>query len=392
VYNEMKGAYSSPDELGGMQLNRILFGGTAYGCDSGGDPISIPSLTYEQFKATHKKHYHPSNSKIFLDGKIDLDKILPLLDSHLKAFDRGEAVSLAGRSTKKIHPTSTISYEISENEDTKGKARVLYGYVCSDFSDNEAQLTASVLCDILAGSNASPLKKALLDRGLAKDVAMYLVRSRENTLVIELRDVDEERFDEIDSVISEVISSVAQDGIEKSKIISTLNSIEFRLRERDYGTLPTGIVFAMSVYGVWMQGVKPEEALLIDDAIKAIRDKADSDHFEKALLSMTLDNHHRAKLIMLPDKALGERNAADERKRLSDILASMSVDELRKIKEEESALRDWQQAEPSNEALESLPKLSLSDIPEKSTRPSAIISEFSGAESIAITFPSNDAV
>ncbi len=392
VYNEMKGAYSSPDELGGQQLNRILFDGTAYGCDSGGDPIAIPSLTYEQFKATHEKHYHPSNSKIFLDGKIDLDKILPLLDSHLKAFDKQEPVSLDGRSIPKIHQTSTISYEISENEDTKGKARVLYGYVFSDFSDNEAHLTASVLCDILAGSNASPLKKALLDRGLAKDVAMYLVRSRENTIVIELRDVDEERFDEIDSVINEVISSTAHDGIDKSKIISTLNSIEFRLREKDYGTLPTGIVFAMSVYGVWMHGANPEEALLVDGVTKSIREKIDSNHFEKSLLSMTLDNPQRAKLIMLPDKTLGERNAVDERKRLSDILASMSEEEIKHIIEEEKELRSWQQAEPSDEALDSLPKLTLSDIPEKSDRPTAIVSECNGVKILRCPVKTNGIV
>lgn len=378
VYNEMKGAYSSPDELGGQALNRILFGGTAYGCDSGGDPVSIPSLTYEQFKATHEKHYHPSNSKIFLDGKIDLDKLLPLLDSHLNSYDKREPISLKGKSIAKIHPTNTIKYEISENEDEKGKARVLYGYVCSDCLDNEGHLTLSVLCDILCGSNASPLKKAILDGGLAKDVSMYVVKSRENTLVIELRDVDESRFDEIDDVIEKTISSTVKNGIEKDEIISNLNSIEFRLRERDYGALPTGIVFAMSVYGVWMHGAAPEEALLLDDVIASVREKIDSDHFEKALYDATIGNTHRAKLIMLPDKTLDERNAADERARLDAALKSMSEDDLYRIKDEENALRLWQQAEPTDEALDSLPKLSLSDIPEKSDRPTARVSEHNG--------------
>ena len=375
VYNEMKGAYSSPDELGGMELNRILFGGTAYGCDSGGYPTSIPSLTYEQFKATHEKHYHPSNSKIFLDGKIDLDKLLPLLDSHLNSYNRREPISLKGKSTPKIHPPHTIKYEISENEDEKGKARVLYGYVCSSCLDNEAQITLDILCDILCGSNASPLKKAILDLGLAKDVAMYLVKSRENTLVIELRDVDEGRFDEIDRVIEETIRATVKNGIEKDKIKAKLNSIEFRHREMDFGALPTGIVFAMSVYGIWMHGGDPEKALLINDVISSVKDKIDIDHFEKALYDSTIGNNHKAKLIMLPDKTLGERNSADECAQLDAALKAMSEEELRRIKKEEKDLRMWQQTEPTDEELDSLPKLSLSDIPKKSSRPSARVTE-----------------
>ena len=392
VYNEMKGAYSSPDELGGQALNRILFGGTSYGCDSGGDPISIPSLTYEQFKATHEKHYHPSNSKIFLDGKINLDKLLPLLDSHLNSYNRREPISLKGKSTPKIHSTHTIKYEISENEDEKGKARVLYGYVCSSCLDNETQITLDILCDILCGSNASPLKKAILDLGLAKDVAMYLVKSRENTLVIELKDVDEARLDEIDIVIEETIKATVKNKIEKDKIKAKLNSIEFRHREMDFGAMPTGIIFAMSVYGIWMHGDKPENALLINEVISSIKDKIDSDHFENILFDCTIGNCHKAKLIMLPDKTLSERNAADERARLDAALKAMSKEELCRIKEEECALRMWQQNEPTDEELDSLPKLSLSDIPEKSSRPSALISEQSGVTTLTCPIKTNGIV
>ena len=369
VYNEMKGVYSSPDELGGECLNRILFAGTPYSYDSGGKPAAIPNLSYEQFKATHQKYYHPSGARIFLDGRMDLDRILPLLDSHLCHFEKREPISLAGKSVPKISDTVTINYEISENEEEKGKARVLYGYVFADYADKEAHIVASILCDILCGSNASPMRKALLDRGLAKDVAMYSIKSREQTLVIEIRDADEERLDEIDRVISDVISSAVEEGIEKSRITSTLNSIEFRLRERDYGALPTGIVFAISLYGAWVYDKNPEDALLLNETVAAIREKIDSDHFEKALYNMTLNNPHRAKVVMLPDKTLGERSAKEERDRLDSILASMSESELQKIKADEEALRLWQQTEPTDEALDSLPKLSLADIPEKSNRP-----------------------
>ena len=232
-----------------------------------------------------------------------------------------------------------------------------------------------MLADILCGSNASPLKKALLDKGLAKDAAMYSIKSREQTIVIEIRDADEARLNEIDDLVEETIRSLADGGIDRKMINSTLNSIEFRLRERDFGTLPTGIAYAMSMYGVWMYGGKPEWALLHNDTIKAVRNKANGRYFEDALLKMTVDNPHRAKVIMLPDKTLGERNAREESERLAKLLASMSDDELSKIKSEEKALRKWQQAEPSEEDLSSLPSLTISDIPTKVSRPTADVSE-----------------
>lgn len=371
VYNEMKGAYSSPDELGGIALNRALYSGTPYCRDSGGDPAHIPSLTYEDFKATHEKYYHPSGAKIILDGKMDIEAVLSLLDSHLSNYEKRESVSLAGKSEAKIAPDTRISYEISENEDEKGKARALYGYVFADFSDSEAHLTMSVLADILCGSNASPLKKALLDRGLAKDAAMYSIKSREHTVVIEVRDADEKRLDEIDEVVNEVILSLSRDGIDKKMISSTLNSIEFRLRERDFGTLPTGIAFALSIYGVWMYGGMPEDALLLNDTVASVRGKIDGSYFEDTLLNMTVNNPHRATVIMLPDKTLAEKNAREESERLASILASLSNSELERIKREESELRIWQQAEPTEEAMTSLPTLSIDDIPKKISRPTA---------------------
>ena len=389
VYNEMKGAYSSPDELAAEALNQALFSGSAYCYESGGNPTEIPNLTYEKFKETHAKYYHPSNARIFLDGKIDLDKILPLINSHLCDYDKSEKLNLSGRSEPRIAPTVEIKYEISESEDEHGKARVLYGFVFSDYSDQEAHLVSSILCDILCGSNASPLKKALLDRGLAKDVAMYSVKSRETTLVIEIRDADEERLDEIDGVVNDIITSTSRTGIEKNKILSSLNSIEFRLRERDYGTLPTGIVFAITMYGSWMYSNTPEDGLLLNDTVESVRERIDSDYFEKALLEMTVKNDHRAKIIMLPDKTLGERTAKEEADKLNTLRAAMSKEDLKKICDEEEALRLWQQTEPGEEELASLPKLSLSDIPEKSNRPTAYVSEHAGVKVLSCPVQTN---
>ena len=388
VYNEMKGAYSSADELGIAKLQQLLFSDCHYCHDSGGNPEYIPSLTYDYFKAAHQKYYHPSGAKIILDGKMDLTKVLSLLDSHLCGYDRQERVSLEGKSMAKIAPKEYIKYEISENESEQGKARVLYGFVYSDFANKEAHLTASILCDLLCGSNASPLKKTLLDKGLAKDAAMYAMKSREQTVVLEIRDADETRLEEIDETVKSVITELCEKGIDKEKLTSTLNSIEFKLRERDFGTLPTGIAFAMSIYGSWIYDGAPEDALTFEECVKSVRSKIETSHFDLELMKMTLDNPHRATLVMLPDKTLGLKTAEAERKRLAKILEDMPEDELERIKSEDALLKEWQQSDESHMA-ECLPSLLLSDIPGKSDRPKMIPSTLNGVEIFNNTVKAN---
>lgn len=367
VYNEMKGAYSSPDELGGVALNRALFGDTPYGKDSGGNPENIPDLSYEEFTQTYKEHYHPSRAKIILDGQMDLSKILPIINEHLSAYEKRY---IPPTDYKTIIPTpeTHVKYEISDTDDEHGKARVIHGYVYADYSDKQTQLVAAVLCDILCGSNASPLKRALLESGLAKDAAMYTLKSREHTLVIEIRDADETRLDEIDKTIKEVISSLVR-GIDKEKLNATLNSIEFRIRERDFGTLPSGIAFAMSIFGNWMYGANPESSLSTDE-LAHVRKMVDDGGFEKKLADITLNNPRHAKVIMLPDKTLSATIAAKEREHLDKVLKSMTEEELSAIINGQNRLREWQQSEESEEAILSLPTLSLSDIPTKVNRPS----------------------
>ncbi|MBO7197164.1 MAG: insulinase family protein [Clostridia bacterium] len=389
VYNEMKGAYSSPDELGSCRLRQLLFPGTPYCKDSGGNPSAIPDLTYEQFKAAHAKYYHPSCAKIILDGRIDLDKVLPVIDSHLSGFNKRDHAISDVKSQAGGETAATIKYEISENESESGRVRALYGYVFADYSDREAALTAAILSDILCGSNASPLKKALLECGLAKNVEMYASKSRDQMLTIEIRDTDEENLDKIDEVINTVIRDLATNGINKKNIISSLNSIEFRLRERDYGTLPTGIVLSMSLYGDWMYDNQPEKALLLDDVFASIREKIDSDYFERELMRMTLDNQRKAKVIMLPDKTLAQRSAEEERVKLDSILSGMSDDEKQRIIADEEALRLWQSKEPSEDEINSLPTLSLGDIPATSARPFASDEKICGVKVIRCPVKTN---
>ena len=365
VYNEMKGAYSSPDEVGAMALSRALYPDSIYRHDSGGNPDAIPDLTYEKFKATHQKHYHPTNSKIVIDGKVELESVLSLINSHISAFDRGERVAMPQKSEPTIAPTEYVRYEISETEDEDGRARVLFGYVYSDFADKEAHLTATILADLLCGSNASPLKKALIDKGLCKDAIIYTNKSLEQTVTLEIRDTDSEKLGEIESTVNEVILELAAKGIDKNRLTSIINNMEFKLRERDFGTLPSGIAYALSVFGTWIYGALPENALNATIALNAIKKKIDSDYFEKSLLDMTVNNPHRATVVMIPDKSLAKELVKKERDELAKVRASLTDEELLNIKNAERELRSWQESEESEENLECLPKLEISDIPKE---------------------------
>ncbi len=392
VYNEMKGAYSSPDELGASCLNKALYNGTSYGYDSGGDPTHITELTYEGFKAAHEKYYHPSSARIILDGRMNIDRLLSLLDSHLAEFEKREPSADSKDNPLTPTPLTEIKYEISDAEDEKGRARILYGFAYADSLDKEAGLVASVLSDILCGSNASPLKKALLDGGLAKDAMMYSSNEGKQTLIIEIRDADETKLFEIDELVKTVIGSIVSEGIDKEKIKASLNSIEFRLRERDYGALPAGIVFALSMLGDWLKGAAPENALLLDSVVNNVRNKIDGDCFEKTLSAITLENAFKSKVIMLPDKTLAERKAKEESENLSKILSDLSEEELEKIIEDERRLREWQQTEPTEELLRCIPTLSLDDVPKKINRPQASISRLNGAKILKCPVKTNGIV
>lgn len=392
VYNEMKGAYSSPDELSAMALNKAIFGNEIYRYDSGGNPDFIPELSYEQFKATYEKYYHPSSAHIVLDGQMDLSKILPLIDSHLSKFDKKEPTVLPKSCTAAISPDTTISYEISENESVEGKTRVTYGFIYDDKDNKESHLCAGILADILCGSNASPLKKALLDRGLCKDAVIYSHKTSSLMVVMEIRDTDPEKIPLIDETIREVVSDLVTKGIDKNRLTSTLNSMEFRLREQDFGTLPSGIAYTTTVYSSWIYGDAPESGLIINPKLKYIREMIETDYFEQSLKKIFLECDHRARVIMLPDKDLGRKNSEKEEARLKGILESLSQEQLEEIINADQQLKEWQQTEESDEAMASIPSLTLDDIPKKASRPEYTIEEKNGVKIVKCSTKTNGIV
>ena len=358
VYNEMHGAYSSPDELGAAALRASLFEGSIYAEDSGGAPNEIPSLTYEDFVTAHKTYYHPSNSFIFLDGKMNLQKILYLIGSYLNEYEKTDIKIEYPLHAPRISPAVTVEYEAADDMG----ARLLFGYVYSSFEHAAEDLALTVLSSALTGSNECELRKRMLDSGLCEDISMSVSRVRQDQITIELLGVKEENISAAEVALNKIISDIASEGIDKERLTATLNNTEFKLREKDFGGLPRGVAFALSAYSSWIYGKSPAEPLRYESAIDEVRSFIKSGEFERILTKSTVNNTHKAKVIMLPRKEAGEaaRLAREEKLRLAK--KALSESDIEKIKAEQAALKTWQNTPDTAENLNTIPALSLSDI------------------------------
>ncbi len=369
VFNEMKGAYSSADEVMMEKMSSLLYKDSTYGKDSGGNPVSIPDLTYEQFVASHAKYYHPSNARIVLDGSVDLDKTLALLDSFLSEYEYLDVDSDIPMVPPMGHTECTMEYEISPSDSPEGKARVCLGFAASDFSERKRIFAINVINDAIAGSNEAPFKKAMLESGICEDVNFIPYDGiQQNSLLIEIKNVKRERLEEAKALALKTIADIVKEGIDKKLLVATFNSLEFRVREQDMATFPAGIAYAISAMDTWLYGGDPKDGLAFEEDIEYLRGKLDTDYYEKLLSSIVLESKHSATLYMLPSSALGEKKVKEEKEKLARAKAAMSEQEIKNVIETTAKIEAWQQLSDTPEALATLPKLEISDIestPEK---------------------------
>ena len=366
VYNEMKGAFASPDSVMVAEMNALLFPDSCYGFESGGHPDHIPELTYENYLASHARFYHPSNSYIFLDGQIDPDAVLEKLNGFLAPYDPIDpdadipmqgAVSPAER---------TCEYEIGPDEDETNKAILAEGWVFGRFDDTEKSMAASVLSRFLCGSNEAPLTKALLDAGLAEDVSFETddgIGQLYTLLVV--RNADPARKDEIWDLADSTLRDLAGGGLDKKRLHSILDRLEFTTREKDFGGMPRGLIYAIASLESWLYGGDPAQNLCYDALFAALREKIDTGWFDGFLRQAFLDNPHRARLVMLPSRTLGAEKQAAEAARLAKVKTGWDSAQIEKVMEDFAVLRDRQSQADTPEQLSCLPALRLADIPEQ---------------------------
>jgi hypothetical protein len=365
VFNEMKGNYSSPDSMIGRASQWVLFPDNAYGVDSGGDPKVIPSLTYATFKKFHETYYHPSNAMIWWYGDDDPDKRLAYLDSWLREFDAKPIDARVKLQPRFTEPRSKILYYDVATGEESAKSQISVNWMIGESGDVENDMAWQILSYILLSTQASPLRKALIDSGLGEDVTGgFEDELRQTTFGVGMKGVAGEKLDQVEQVILNTLSKLADDGIEAEMIEAAMNTIEFRMREMNTGRFPRGLALWLSSLSTWLHGGDPLQPLRYEAPLNAIKTKLKNGQklFENLIGRDLLNNPHRVKVTLLPDPSLREREDAAERAKLDAAAASMSQSELDAVLEDTHKLREMQETPDSAEALAKMPTLTLADI------------------------------
>ena len=392
VLNEMRGDYSSPESVADRHIREMLFSGTPYAYDSGGDPSEITSLTFEDFCLAHKTYYHPSNATFFLDGSLDIGEMLSLIDGYISGYER---ISLDGEeyafpSAKRKIEEREVEYEISDSESPENKGRIALAHLTFRFDEREKIFGAAMLASALLSSNESEIKKEILNSGLCEDLQINIGEGiYENYFEVDFINVKDGREEELEALFYNTVKKVAERGIDEGQLTAAINSLEFSLRERDYGTLPLGIVYAMNLMESYLYSDDALSGLTFESEIEFLREKVGTAFFEDLLLEIFINNDSRVRLLMRPSAELGERQRASEKERLEKIGKALTDAEREKIKKQNEELLLWQTSEDSEEAKRSIPRLRVSDIPGTVKSIPTSLTSFGASDLISIPIATN---
>ncbi|NLC25449.1 MAG: hypothetical protein GX777_02350 [Fastidiosipila sp.] len=376
VFNEMKGAASTLNRKAHTELDKLLFPESCYRFDSGGDPDYITDLTYDDFKKAHSKYYHPSNAYFFLDGDLPLEQLLEKLDreylSHYMRKDHNFDLPFQ----KPRSGEATHYYEIGEDEDLQNKCRLsLAGIICS-WEEIEKQYAVKILCDALAGTNESPLKKIILDKGLAQDFEMYLSDGIAQPWIgLEAQNTSEEKFDEIKETIFSTLTDIADRGINKADLLASLNQLYFQELDPDE---PRGVILAITAMHSWLYGGDPELYFSPAQQFEALREKIDSSYYEDLLREVLLENNNLVELQSLPSQTYGTEREAREAEKLAYEKSLWSENEKKSLIDAQQELQVWQQSADSKEDLATVPSLTLDDLAEEPEYLQTTVAEMDG--------------
>ncbi len=364
VFNEMKGAFSSPDGVRSRVLMHSLFPDTCYGNESGGDPVSIPTLTYQQFCDSHRKYYNPSNSYIFLDGDMEIESILGIIDDEYLSHYTSDGDKIVIDLQQPVEAETVVQeYEVAPDDSGKGKAQIAYGYVIGMFNNYLKNAAFSLLSSVLCGSNESPLKKVILNNGLGEDIYFSVEDGIYQPFVeIDVINTDLEKEEAVNSAIYDELKRIIREGVDKDELRATLNKQEFKARERDFGGAPKGLAFALTALDSWLYGGDPLNSIVTDKLFSELRANIDTSFYEDLLEEFIINSKHHAKVLLQPSNTLGQKKADDERTRLAQIKAAWTEQETADIIEMNRQLAIWQATEDTPEQQATLPQLHLEDL------------------------------
>lgn len=392
VLNEMRGDYSSADTVSYRLMNEMLYPSSCYRYDSGGDPAEIVKLTYENFKAAHAKYYHPTNSYVFLDGTVKLDEILPLIASYLNRYEReevsGECFDIPTEKRSSEPCKRSTVYEISPGESAENKARMSLGFPSSSFAERRRNYAIGILYDALFTTNESAIKKAIVSSGLCEDILVSIRDSiLAHSVTVDFLNIKDGCEEELRRLFFDTVAEIYRSGIDREQLAASINSFEFKMREKDYGNFPLGLVYAMISLESYLYSDDPVLNFSFEEDFPALRAELDGSYFEELLYEVFCEDNCKAILYMKPSATLGQERAEEERAALEKIRESLSEEELSEIKRVSEALEGWQSEPDAPEAMATIPKLTLEDIPPEVRRIPETVEKRDGATVIKHEIP-----
>ena len=366
VYNEMKGAFSSPDGVLDRVILNSLFPDTSYANESGGDPEAIPELTYEQFLDFHRKYYHPSNSYIYLYGDMDMEEKLRWLDEkYLSDFDNIELDS----SIRFQQPFDRMrevvqTYSIASEESEEDNTYLSYNKVIGTSLDEKLYLAFQILDYALLSAPGAPLKKALLDAGIGKDISgSYDNGVYQPIFSVISRNANLDQKEEFIRVIEGTLREIAEQGIDKKALRAGINYYEFRFREADFGSYPRGLMYGLQMFDSWLyDDEKPFIHMQALPTFEFLKENVETGYFEELIQKYLLDNTHGSIVIIRPEKGRTARMDRELAERLKEYKESLSEEEVKELVKATKELEAYQEEESSQEQLEKIPVLSRADI------------------------------
>ena len=366
VYNEMKGAFSSPDDVLSRQIMTSLFPDTTYANVSGGDPLHIPELTYEEYLDFHRRYYHPCNSYIYLYGDMDVAEKLAWMDeeylSKYEAIELDSEIKLQKPFEKPVEVTH--KYSISSTESEENNTYLSYNTVVETGLDEKLYLAFDILDYALVSAPGAPLKQALIDAGIGSEITGgYDSGTLQPTFSIIAKNTNPEEKEHFLTVIRETLEGLVKNGLNKKSLLAGINSSEFRYREADFGHFPKGLLYGIQCLDSWLyDDMRPFLHLEALDTYRFLKEQVNTDYFEQLIQKYLLDNKHASVVIIEPEKGLNAKNEAVLEKKLAEYKAGLSEEEIKKLVENTRHLKEYQETPSLKEDLEKIPMLARSDM------------------------------
>lgn len=372
VYNEMKGAFSSPDDVLYREIMNSLYPDTSYGVESGGDPDVIPELTYEEFLAFHQKYYHPSNSYIYLYGNMDMaDKLQYIDEAYLSAY---EALAVDSEPAVEVPFTQTAmvekSYPIMESESEAANTYLSYNVSLGENLDRKDSIGFQALVSAVVSAPGAPVKQALLDAGIGTDIScIFEVDVRQPFFSIVAKNAEASQKEEFIRIIEETLHGLVVSGVDKKTLAAELNHDEFKFMEADYGSYPKGLMYGLQMFETWLyDDGKPFDYLELADTYKALKKELDTPFYETMITRCLLGNMHKSVVVVKPVKGLTGRKEKALAEELAARKAAMTKEEIARIVADTEALKRYQEEPSAREDLQKIPLLTRDDI-RKEARP-----------------------